>query len=156
MQTPSEQADPRNGAVVALRAASRSLAALASLASSPRVYLVPAGGDRLRVSNSAELAVREWDVVEQRIPAPFIINQFRRSADKVVTSAKADVEAFAMHVLQRAGMAALAKGTHQHQHRFRGTRPLPIAHELKNLQTRRSRAPGILPRSQCFAYFKNT
>ena len=53
-------------------------------------------------------------------------------------------------------MPALAKGTHQHQHRFRGTRPLPIAHELKNLQTRRSRAPGILLRSQCFAYFKNT
>ncbi|MGI9242450.1 MAG: hypothetical protein ACR2RV_16750, partial [Verrucomicrobiales bacterium] len=49
--------------------------ALSSLASSPRVYLVPAGGDRLRVSNSAEQAVREWDVVEQRIPAPFIINQ---------------------------------------------------------------------------------
>jgi len=44
----------------------------------------------------------------------------------------------------------------QNQHRFRGARPLPVAHELKNSQSRRSWAPGGLLRSHSFAYFKNT
>jgi hypothetical protein len=51
---------------------------------------------------------RAWKTLDDS--APFIINQFRESADRVVTSAKADVEAFAQHVLARAGMAALAEG----------------------------------------------
>lgn len=51
---------------------------------------------------------RAWKLLDDS--APFVIDQFRRSADRVVTSAKADVEAFASHVLQRTGMAALAKG----------------------------------------------
>ena len=41
---------------------------------------------------------------------PFMVDQFRESADRVVTSAKAEIEAFALSVLHRAGMAALAKG----------------------------------------------
>ncbi len=47
---------------------------------------------------------------ELRKNAPFVVNQFRESADKVVTSAKAEIEAFAQVVLTRAGMAAIARG----------------------------------------------
>jgi len=47
---------------------------------------------------------------ELRRNAPFIIDQFRESADRVVTSAKAEVEAYTALVLQRAGMEAIAAG----------------------------------------------
>jgi hypothetical protein len=46
----------------------------AGLSTSPRVYLVPAGRDYLRLSNSLEPVVRGWDVVEERIPTPFVLN----------------------------------------------------------------------------------
>lgn len=42
--------------------------------------------------------------------APFVVDQFRRSADKVVTSAKAEVEAFFSHYVARVGMAAIEAG----------------------------------------------
>ncbi len=47
----------------------------AGLSTSPRVYLVPAGRDYLRLSNSLEPVIRGWDVVEERIPTPFILNE---------------------------------------------------------------------------------
>lgn len=45
-----------------------------SLSTTPRVYLVPVGSDVLRVADSDEPAIRSWDVVEQRIPVPYLIN----------------------------------------------------------------------------------
>lgn len=47
---------------------------------------------------------------ELRHNAPFVVNQFRESADRVVTAAKTEVEAYTMLVLQRAGMDAIASG----------------------------------------------
>ncbi|MGJ8640236.1 MAG: hypothetical protein ACSHYA_12675 [Opitutaceae bacterium] len=47
----------------------------AGLATTPRAYLVPAGNDTLRTSSSDEPITRVWNVVEQRIPTPFTINQ---------------------------------------------------------------------------------
>ncbi|MFM7818601.1 MAG: hypothetical protein ACKPGI_16765, partial [Verrucomicrobiota bacterium] len=44
------------------------------LSSSPRVYLVPVGMDRQRTSDSRFPEVREWKVLSQRIPTPFVIN----------------------------------------------------------------------------------
>jgi hypothetical protein len=44
------------------------------LASAPRIYLVPAGADVLRVSDGALPAIRSWNIVNQRIPIPFPIN----------------------------------------------------------------------------------
>ncbi|MBS0657631.1 MAG: hypothetical protein JSR82_05200 [Verrucomicrobia bacterium] len=43
------------------------------LSATPRVYLVPAGTDILRAPDSASLATREFDVVDQAIPTPFPI-----------------------------------------------------------------------------------
>lgn len=45
------------------------------LSGAPRVYLVPAGSDVLRIANSPEPELRTWNVVEQRIPVPFLINR---------------------------------------------------------------------------------
>jgi hypothetical protein len=44
------------------------------LSGTPRVYLVPAGLDVLRYSDGAVPKTRAWNVVNQRIPAPFPIN----------------------------------------------------------------------------------
>ncbi len=44
------------------------------LSSSPRIYLVPVGMDRQRASDSRFPEVREWKVLSQRIPTPFVIN----------------------------------------------------------------------------------
>ncbi len=45
------------------------------LSFSPRIYLVPVGTDVLRVSDSNLPRTRAWNVVQQRIPAPFAINE---------------------------------------------------------------------------------
>lgn len=45
------------------------------LASTPRVYLVPAGIDVMLVPNSSSLAMREWNVVDQKIPVPLPVSQ---------------------------------------------------------------------------------
>jgi len=45
------------------------------LSTSPRVYLVPAGADMIHLADSPEPQQRFWNVLEQRIPAPFVINQ---------------------------------------------------------------------------------
>jgi len=47
----------------------------AGLATAPRVYLVPAGADSLKLADSQFPAERRWNVVEQRIPAPYVINE---------------------------------------------------------------------------------
>ena len=47
----------------------------AGLATTPRAYLVPVGNDYLRTSSDAQPTVRMWNVVEQRIPTPYVINQ---------------------------------------------------------------------------------
>jgi hypothetical protein len=46
----------------------------AGLATTPRAYMVPVGNDYLRTSSS-QRQTRTWNVVEQRIPTPFTINQ---------------------------------------------------------------------------------
>jgi hypothetical protein len=43
----------------------------AGLAATPRVYLMPAGVDLGRLPQGRDLAVREWDIVDQRLPLPF-------------------------------------------------------------------------------------
>ncbi len=47
----------------------------ADLSITPRVYLVPTGVDRIRVANSDLPQVRTWNILEQRIPVPYAINQ---------------------------------------------------------------------------------
>ena len=44
------------------------------LSSTPRVYLVPAGVDRMRLSDAQVPTIRDFNVVEQRIPVPYLIN----------------------------------------------------------------------------------
>jgi probable HAF family extracellular repeat protein len=43
------------------------------LASKPRVYLIPLGTDRLRAQDADDFTIRDWQVLEQRIPVPFPI-----------------------------------------------------------------------------------
>jgi hypothetical protein len=43
------------------------------LSQTPRVYLVPVGGDVLRSPSGNDLETREWRVVDQKIPVPFPI-----------------------------------------------------------------------------------
>ncbi len=49
------------------------------LSVTPRFYLVPVGVDRVRTSDAWSPEVRDWNVVEQRIPVPFIINEAQLS-----------------------------------------------------------------------------
>ena len=45
------------------------------LSVTPRAYLVPAGLDIMLVPTSADLATREWNVVDQKIPVPLPVSQ---------------------------------------------------------------------------------
>jgi hypothetical protein len=45
------------------------------LANQPRVYLVPAGVDSMRVPIGRETRTRQWSVVDQALPIPYPINQ---------------------------------------------------------------------------------
>jgi hypothetical protein len=47
----------------------------AGLVTTPRAYLVPVGNDYLRTSSATESSTRVWNVMERRIPTPFVINQ---------------------------------------------------------------------------------
>ncbi|MGJ8639305.1 MAG: LamG-like jellyroll fold domain-containing protein [Opitutaceae bacterium] len=58
----------------------------AGLSTTPRVYLVPVGTDTLRVADSDEPTVRSWNVLEQRIPAPFVINDANLSDSGYIPS----------------------------------------------------------------------
>ena len=40
----------------------------------------------------------------------FVVSQFQESAERVVTQAKAEIEAFTLHALQKAGMKAIESG----------------------------------------------
>lgn len=44
------------------------------LANQPRVYLVPAGIDSMRVPDGTSETVRDWSVVDQALPVPYPIN----------------------------------------------------------------------------------
>ena len=46
----------------------------AGLSSTPRVYLVPAGADMLRAPDGDDFTLREWHVVDQKLPVPFPIS----------------------------------------------------------------------------------
>lgn len=46
----------------------------ASLATTPRAYIVPVGDDYMRVSTALYPVTRVWNIQEQRIPLPFTIN----------------------------------------------------------------------------------
>ncbi|WP_166443009.1 LamG domain-containing protein [Phragmitibacter flavus] len=46
-----------------------------NLAVAPRVWLVPAGDDVMRIPRSPTLQSRRWSVVDQAIPVPYVINQ---------------------------------------------------------------------------------
>lgn len=54
----------------------------------------------------------ELDVMIQQLTAnaPYVLEQFDAATEKVVTSAKTEIESFAMHVLHAAGLEALAEG----------------------------------------------
>lgn len=44
------------------------------LANQPRVYLIPAGIDRMRVPDGTSETIRDWSVVDQALPVPYPIN----------------------------------------------------------------------------------
>ncbi|MCP5522126.1 MAG: hypothetical protein H7A46_11340 [Verrucomicrobiales bacterium] len=46
-----------------------------AMSATPRAYLVPVGSDVMRISGGSGIETRSWNVVEQRIPAPFTINE---------------------------------------------------------------------------------
>ncbi|MFM1770653.1 MAG: hypothetical protein RJA22_3182 [Verrucomicrobiota bacterium] len=46
-----------------------------SLSLSPRIYLLPVGADLQRCSDTQFPTVRSWNVVSQRIPIPFVLNE---------------------------------------------------------------------------------
>jgi len=59
---------------------------VAGVSSTPRIYLVPVGTDRIRISNAQNPAIRDWTVVQQRIPVPFIINASNLSDPNYIPS----------------------------------------------------------------------
>jgi len=54
----------------------------------------------------------ELDVMVQQLTSniPYVMDQFDAATTKVVTSAKTEIESFAMHVLHAAGLEAIADG----------------------------------------------
>jgi hypothetical protein len=60
--------------------------------------------DRRKALDIIEAAIR---LMEDS--APFTVDQFNKAAEKVVTSAKAEVDGFVTHVVQKTGLEALAK-----------------------------------------------
>lgn len=54
----------------------------------------------------------ELDVMVQQLTsnAPYVLEQFDQATEKVVVSAKTEIESFAMHVLHAAGLEAVAEG----------------------------------------------
>ena len=56
------------------------------LSTSPRVYLVPVGNDTLQLANSDFPEKRMWNVVEQRVSAPFSINNGNLNASGYIPS----------------------------------------------------------------------
>lgn len=67
--------------------------------------------DKLSDKAKKQLKI-ELDVMVQQLTAntPYVLEQFDKATEKVVTSAKTEIESFAMHVLHAAGLEALADG----------------------------------------------
>jgi hypothetical protein len=63
-------------------------------------------GDREEVLKQVDLFIQEV-----RSNMPFVLDQFEEATEKVVTTAKAEVEAFTMHAVTSAGLLAIADGT---------------------------------------------
>jgi len=53
----------------------------AELAKTPRVYLLPVGADVLRSPSGDGFAMREWHVVDQKLPVPFPIMDFELASE---------------------------------------------------------------------------
>ena len=51
------------------------------MAETPRIYLVPAGEDVLRSPSVSSSEIRTWNVVDQKLPVPFPINQTEMEND---------------------------------------------------------------------------
>jgi hypothetical protein len=45
-----------------------------ALSRTPRVYLLPVGADRLRSPSANEFAIRDWTVIDQALPPPFLVS----------------------------------------------------------------------------------
>lgn len=67
--------------------------------------------DKLSASAKQKLKI-ELDVMIQQLTsnAPYVLEQFDKATEKVVTSAKTEIESFAMHALHSAGLEAIAEG----------------------------------------------
>lgn len=65
--------------------------------------------DRLPAKSKQQLKIA-LDVMVQQLASnvPFVVEQFNEATDRITTSAKHDIEAFAMHALHVAGHEALA------------------------------------------------
>lgn len=66
-----------------------------------------------KLSDKAKQQLKiELDVMIQQLTsnAPYVLEQFDKATEKVVTSAKTEIESFAMHVLHAAGLEAIAEG----------------------------------------------
>lgn len=66
-----------------------------------------------KLSEKAKGAVKvALDVMVQQLTSniPFVLEQFNEASDRVVSAAKQEIEAFAMHALRAAGLQALADG----------------------------------------------
>lgn len=67
--------------------------------------------DKLGPKQKEKLRI-ELDVMIQQLTsnAPYVLEQFDKATEKVVTSAKTEIESFAMHVLHATGLEAIAEG----------------------------------------------
>jgi hypothetical protein len=46
---------------------------VSALSNTPRVYLIPVGADRLRSPSATNFTIRDWTIVDQKVPVPFPI-----------------------------------------------------------------------------------
>ena len=67
----------------------------AGLATAPRIYLVPAGADSLKLADSPFPVERRWNVVEQRIPPPHVINSSNLEDSSYIPSVDSPSGSFA-------------------------------------------------------------
>ena len=63
-----------------------------------------------KAEKEAIKGVLDKTIMEVESNAPFVLEQFTESTEKIVVQAKAEVEAFASHAVQVAGLEALSQG----------------------------------------------
>jgi len=66
-----------------------------------------------KLSDKAKQQLKiELDVMVQQLTSniPYVLEQFDKATEKVVTSAKTEIESFAMHALHMVGLEAIAEG----------------------------------------------